>query len=178
MLSHIDRSGIKADNTWGDLKSLGSDELRLRVEARYRELDGLDEGERMESLRAMALAEYDLDSEELRRFTRARLEAWLRMEQGAAERIASAYNSVMDAMPAGPAMRRVTLIQSLFPSFNPEEQDKLRSLIPQAIVGMAAPPVTGGARVPEPKRRWWAVWERRRSATDGAEGEEDERPRR
>ena len=129
-----------ADQAWGMLASATSEEREASMLRRYRELAALAEGERVNQMPAMARSEYALTDDKLRPFTLSRLRVWLKLESAVALRISASYDAVMLKMPGREAMRRVGLVQTLARDFSPEDEARLRELVP-GVLGAVAPRV-------------------------------------
>jgi hypothetical protein len=103
--------------------------------SRYRDLAALSEDDRMAKMKAMATAEYRLPDDKLRSFTISRMRTWINLEMDTARAIADSYSAVMLTMPASVAMKRVSLVQTLVTEFTPDEEEKLRELVPTVFAG-------------------------------------------
>jgi len=155
------------DQEWGQLITLSAEEREARMDERYLALAALPEDERRRQLQAMAHAEYALPDDQLRPFTISRLRVWLRLEPTVAEQVAASYDAVMTQMPGPIAMRRVGLVQTLAREFPPEDEERLRALVPAVFagqphraVGGAHPEPTASPPAPQRVRPWWAFWKR------------------
>ena len=89
------------------------------------------------------------------------------MDPETSKRIALSYDAVMNQMPGPVAMRRVSVVQTLAREFSPDDQARLRALVPRVFAGgdkpAAAPMAPRIAPVQQSpvKRPWWAFWKRR-----------------
>jgi hypothetical protein len=169
-------SDTGADQEWGQIAALDAPERESRMQARYQDLATLPEDERRQRLRAMAQTEYALPDDELRSFTYSRLRVWLDLDPTVARQIAASYDAVMSQMPGPIAMRRVGIVQTLAKEFPPEDEERLRELVPAVFAGQphrvtvpppqdVAPPAQAAAPSdPAPRSRpWWAFWKRDRA---------------
>lgn len=154
------------EREWGLLAEKSEEEERRRLmEARYTELAALAEETRRSRLLPMAQAEYALSDDALRRFTMSRLQVWLHMDQEMAKKIAESYDAVMTQLPATAAMRRVALVQTLARNFSPDDQARLRTLLPRVFAG-AGEAAQARTRAPEPaaapamKKAGWQFWKK------------------
>jgi hypothetical protein len=159
------------DSSWSDLAALDAEAREAGMRDRYTALAALSEDERRRRMQAMAEAEYALPDELLRVFTVSRLRVWLELDPAVAKQIAGSYDAVMTQMPGPIAMRRVSIVQTLAREFPPEDEERLRELVPAVfagqphrVVGGAAPqPAPQPSSAPDPPRRtrpWWAFWRR------------------
>ena len=157
------------DQEWGKLAELEASDREARIVARFNELAGLPLEERQRRLRTIAEVEYSLPDVELRLLTLARLRSLLHMDSERASSVITAYDAVMQKMPANAAMRRVGLVQTLVIEFSAEDDERLREMIPTVFAGAprrslgletdssdSAFTVTSGVK----KRRWWAFWQK------------------
>jgi hypothetical protein len=158
---------VDADSGWSDLVTLDDESREARMRERYTALAALSEDERRHRMRAMAQAEYDLPDGQLRSFTVSRLSVWLGLEPDVARQIATSYDAVMMQMPGPVAMRRVGIVQTLAREFPPEDEERLRDLVPGVFVGQphrvvtgATPQPSAASAPPQRDRPWWAFWRR------------------
>ena len=155
-----------ADLEWGRLSELDEATRETRMLERYAALALLPEEERRTQVRSMANAEYSLPDEKLREFTLSRMRAWIALDQEQGPLIANSYDAVMQDMPAGIAMKRVSLVQTLVIAFTPEEEARLRELVPRVFAGAPNRALTalerneGSFEVAKQTRKkaWWAFW--------------------
>ena len=155
------------DEEWAKLAEEAESAREERMLERYKALAALSEAERHEKLLAMARAEYLLGNDLLTPFSMSRLRCYLSLPEEDARKVASAYDKVMGVMPAEAAMRRVTIVQSLTMQFSAEDEERLRSLIPNVFAGA---PGRGGLDSPirertdestsRSKKPFWAFWKR------------------
>jgi hypothetical protein len=153
-----------SDQEWAKLADGDVAAREAQMASRYIELAALSEEERRARLKAMARAEYALPDEKLRPFTVSRMRTWINLDMATARPIADSYNAIMQEMPAGVAMKRVSLVQTLVMEFTPEEEEKLRELAPGAFAG--APSRKLGLDRPEDslavqvskKKPFWKFW--------------------
>ena len=119
------------EESWARLADLDETEREALMESRYRELALLSEDERRRRLADTAEAEYTLPSGKLRLFHHSRLRSWLRLEPGAAGRVAASYNAVMRRLPGDLIRCRVSVVRSLLRSFPQDQRAHLKSLVPR-----------------------------------------------
>ena len=154
--------GTEVDAEWGKLLDLGDEERQAAMAKRYQELAALEEEKRRHKLMAMARAEYALSDEELRSFTASRLRTWLAMETQMAKRIASSYDSVMEKMPGGQAMRRVATVQTIHNQFSVDDRERLATMIPNIFIGAGIRAQVHKTQQPPrreaPARKGWRQW--------------------
>jgi hypothetical protein len=147
------------------------EQRRLVLAAVYRHLAAESSANRERGLRSMIEAESALDDQQLRALTADRLNSWLALDGSTASCIARSYDDVMATMAAGPAMRRVAVVQSLVSELPLTAQTQLRELIPEEVCGpaMSGAVSTRETRLPAPIP-WWAFWRRSgpsRNSTSG-----------
>ncbi len=124
-----------ADQTWAALAGQETSAREAQMASRYKELAAMSEDERRTKMKAMATAEYSLPDDKLRSFTVSRMRTWINLDDATARTIADSYSAVMLSMPASVAMKRVALVQTLVMEFTPEEEEKLRELVPTVFAG-------------------------------------------
>ena len=152
----------EADQSWSGLIEQDETARESQMLSRYVELAALSDEERMAKMTAMARAEYSLPDDKLRSFTLSRMRTWINLDMEQARKIADSYGAVMQTMPAGMAMKRVSLVQTLVTEFTPEEEEKLRELAPGAFAG--APSRKTGLERPDSladvgkKKPFWKIW--------------------
>jgi hypothetical protein len=125
-----------ADTQWSGLVDSPAEEREAAMRERYLELAALDEDTRRERLKAMADAEYAIPDDKLRVFSLSRLRTWLALPDDAAQAVAHSYDAVMQRMPGPIAMRRVSIVQTLAAAFSPEDEERLRALVPGVFAGV------------------------------------------
>jgi hypothetical protein len=121
----------------------------------YQRLPMLSEEERQNELRYLIFSEFSLEHADLRGLVNNRLRGWLKLAPDDAEKMGASYQAVMDQAPAGVAMSYVAIMQSLIGEFTPNQQLRLRALIPVQVLGLA-PQVFHEARPPAPGEPWWS----------------------
>ena len=119
-----------AEMHWEQLASQAAPEREARLRTFYTVLATLPEEERLARLRSMIAVTYTLPDEAFRAITESRLRAWLQLDETTAAAVAQSYDAVMREVPAGPAMRRVAVVQTLMRDFADDEQRRLRRLNP------------------------------------------------
>jgi hypothetical protein len=157
---------MAGDETWSALADLDPAEAQRSMEERFANVAKLAEAERIDRLREMIVAEYELDEPRLLAFTRCRLRAWTAMDPGEANLIAEGYNTVFQGMPGNAAMRRASVVQTVAREMTPEEIDALHRLIPSLVSQIPAMKRTTREEAPaaaEPaakKKGSWKFWQR------------------
>ena len=157
---------ITTEETWVQLADLNGDEREARMLERYQGMVALPEEERISLMASNAEIVYGLSDEVLKNLTVSRLQAWLLMEQEAAQLIATSYDTAMKKLSSSKAMRRVALVQTLAKEFPHEDQERLVTLMPTVFGGMptAAAKAAQAAQAqsmpqPEPVKKarkgWW-----------------------
>jgi len=122
-------------------RKLSIDELAIR----YRSIASLPERERMFAVRRIVDSEYTMDDADLRERTRNRLLAWLELSDEEARIVGASYDRAMQELKADAAMRRVSMVQSIFLSLPDEEQERLRECLSEAMVGPRLRPPTASS---------------------------------
>lgn len=130
--------GSQQDQAWGALAGVSEAERRSAMKQRYVEVARLPEAELQARMLRMAHAEYALADAALRTFTLSRLKVWLELPEESARKISASYDSVMQKMPGQAAMRRVSMVQTLARDFSPEDEARLRLLIPGVLGALPA----------------------------------------
>ena len=158
---------MAGDNSWSALVQLDEEAARRGMRERFSAVAKLPPDERQERLKAMIVAEYELDQPQLFKFTTCRLATWVQMEEGEANVIADGYNAVFNQLPSEMAMRRATVVQMVARGMTPEEVAALHKLIP-SLVGQipvvkrvsdqpaSAPPTPAH----EARKPGWKFWQR------------------
>ena len=116
---------------WADLACRPDSEREDYLQRFYAQLAELPEPTRLARLRTMVDATYALPDDEFRALTAGRLRAWLRLDGEAATRVAQSYDAVLRELPAGAAMRRVAVVQTLMRDLSEDDQRRLRELNPE-----------------------------------------------
>ena len=146
---------------WSALGRLEDEERESRMLEKYSELAGLTEVQRGIQITAMVRAEFDMLDEKLRAMAVSRLQVQLRMEESAAEAIATSYRAAIQQLPIANAMRRSEMVRQLRTVFTEEEQERLVAVDPGAFGATpASPPPSQAASQPavqqsSRRRRWW-----------------------
>lgn len=107
---------VLADTSWSNLAAVDDTARRAAMVARFQRLALADEPTRVRELESMVRAEYALPEAELHAFTLCRLRAWIGLhaeDPGQAQAIATAYDRVFERVPAGLAMRRASVVQTV-----------------------------------------------------------------
>jgi len=119
----------------------------------------LSEQERRARLKELVFEEFALPAEALRAATRARLEAFLQMEdiltRPAVDRIVNSLEAVMDEVSGVIAMRRVEMVQTIRHSFSNEEQQRLQRLVPGVLERRPVNALEAPRAARSGRRRWW-----------------------
>ncbi|MEX1023393.1 MAG: hypothetical protein WD058_09630 [Dehalococcoidia bacterium] len=163
---------------WGGLASQPESAQSEGMRSILAEVLALDDTHRLDVLEAMVRAEYALESDSLRAFTRSRLRTWIAISADdleGAKSLARGYDAAFDRLPAELAMRRASTVQTVARSdLAADEVTALFDLIPSLVrqVPRATPAPISAARtadavtsgvnavVAAAARPWWKVWAR------------------
>ncbi|HEY7268190.1 MAG TPA: hypothetical protein VH951_00050 [Dehalococcoidia bacterium] len=136
----------------------------MELTSQLRQLPYLEDIELRSETRRLIEAEYSLqDEDELRDVTIARLHSILTLNDDAAHKVATTYDSVMNTMPGDIAFRRAAVVQTVARhQFSVEEEARLRDLFP-SVLGEKPKELqsatSGSPLVKETKGRpWWKFW--------------------
>lgn len=152
------------DKTWSDLAALDPPAREAEMLRRYTAMAHAEAATRDAEMTPMARAEYSLTDEQLRAFTLSRMRTLLALPEEEAFAVMASYEAAMRTLPGGIAMRRVTLVQSLVPQFNADEEERLRKIAPAVFAGAPrralvldeTPAVTLTAQAK--KKPFWMFW--------------------
>ncbi len=145
---------------WSGLRSLGAEARTQEMATRFRRIAMMGEDDRTRLLHGLVETVYALPDGDIRQMTESRLRAWLRLDSEDARVVADSYGQVLDRMSSSIALKRVAIVQSVASHLTPEEQERLRQLIPGIVasgpVRLSAEPSRAGT--PDSSKPWWAFW--------------------
>ena len=118
---------------WVGLVTAKEDARQSKMKARYEELAGLSDEDRIKQVTDMARAEHELDEDKLHTFTNSRLQTWIAMDGEKAERVARTYDEAMRHLPGTLAMRRVGAVQTVARDLEAGQVERLYELLPSLL---------------------------------------------
>jgi hypothetical protein len=128
--------------------------------------DGISAG-----VEALVNNELTLEGDDYRKLVRRRLLAWLSLSDQDRLIVADAHRDAMNRVPAGPAMREVTVLQSIANQLPLSMQAGLRGMVSERVLGALARPLAEPATLTSSSRPWrpWFFIKRSSATTSAVE---------
>ena len=142
-----------------------------RLAEYYRRLRDAGPGGMKASIEAFVNNEMALEGDDFRQMVRRRLLAWLSLPEEDRLVDAEAHRDAMNHVPAGPAMREVTVLQSIANQLHLSMQAGLRGVLSERVLGALARTLSAPAspRSSSPPWRPWFLTKRRTGTTSTVE---------